>query len=63
MGDFNIDLLSYKIRTKWSNIIQLFDLTQLISKPTRITQTTTTLIAHVYTTAPCTISESFVSDL
>ena len=63
MGDFNIDLLSDIIRTKWSNMIQLFDLTQLISKPTRITQTTATLIDHVYTTAPCTISESFVSDL
>ena len=63
MGDFNIDLLSDMIRTKWSNMVQLFDLSQLISKPTRITQTTATLIDHVYTTAPCTISESFVSDL
>ena len=63
MGDFNIDLLSDMIRAKWSNMVQLFDLTQLISKPTRITQTTATLIDHVYTTAPCTISESFVSDL
>ena len=63
MGDLNIDLLSAKSNTKWSNMIQLFDLTQLISKPTRVTQTTTTLIDHVYTTAPGTISESFVSDL
>ena len=38
MGDFNIDLLSNIPRTKWSNMIQLFDLTQLITKPTRITQ-------------------------
>ena len=63
MGDLNIDLLSDKSNTKWSNMIQLhvFDLTRLISKPTR-TQTTTTLIDHVYTTAPGTISGSFVSD-
>ena len=57
MGDFNIDLLSDMIK------MQLFVLTQLISKPTRITQTTATFIDRVYTTAPCTISESFVSDL
>ena len=44
-------------------MIQLFDLTQLITKPTRITQATATLIDHVYTTSPDNISESFVSDL
>ena len=63
MCDFNIDLLSDKSNTKWSNMIQLLDLTQLISKPARVMQTTTTLIYHVYTTAPATISESFVLDL
>ena len=49
--------------TKWSNLIQLFDLTQLISNPTRVTPTTATLIDHVYTNVPSNIFESFVSDL
>ena len=49
----------YKI--KWLNLIQLFDLYQLMS--TRITPTTATLIDHVYITAQANISESFVSDL
>ena len=63
LGDFNIDLLSNMNRTKWPNLIQLFDLTQLISNPTRVTPTTATLIDHVYTNVPSNISESFVSDL
>ena len=62
MGDFNIDLHSCT-NTKWLNMIQLFDLYQLIIESTRITPATATLIDHVYTTAQANISESFVSDL
>ena len=62
MGDFNIDLHTCT-NTKWLNMIQLFDLYQLITESTRITPTTSTLIDHVYTTAQANITESFVSDL
>ena len=62
MGDFNIDLHTCT-NTKWLNMIQLFDLYQLITESTRITPTTSTLIDHVYTTAQANISESFVSDI
>ena len=62
MGDFNIDLNS-STNSKWSHLIQLFDLKQLITEPTRVTQTSSTLIDHVYTTTPATIVESFVSQL
>ena len=40
MGDFNIDCTCLK--RKWQNLVQLFDLSQLVSEPTRITETTST---------------------
>ena len=43
-------------------MIQLFDLSQLISEPTCVTPTSATLIDHVYSTAPFNISESFVAN-
>ncbi|MCG8048030.1 MAG: reverse transcriptase domain-containing protein, partial [Candidatus Thiodiazotropha endolucinida] len=61
MGDFNIDFTACS-NNKWLNMIQLFDLTQLIIQPTRITQTTSTIIDHVYTSHPENITESFVSN-
>ena len=60
MGDLNIDLLNYSNR-KWLNLIQLFDLKQLISDPTRITNKTSTLIDHLYCSNPENISDCFVS--
>ena len=60
MGDFNIDL-SINTNRKWLNLIELFDLSQLISEPTRVTEKSSTTIDHVYTSHPENISESFVS--
>ena len=59
MGDFNID---YKIRSnaKWLNLIQLFDLTQIVKDLTRVTETSSTIIDHVYTTNVENIKECFV---
>ena len=34
-GDFNVDMISCS-NTKWLNLVQLFDLTQVLTKPTRI---------------------------
>ena len=51
MGDINIDLKAHT-NNKWLNLINLFDLTQLVTEPTRVTETTDTLIDHVYTTHP-----------
>lgn len=59
MGDFNIDI-THSINTKWMNLIQLFDLTQLVSSPTRVTQSSSTIIDHVYTSNPENITETFV---
>ena len=46
MGDFNIDGTS--CIKKWQNLVQLFNLSQLVSEPTRITETSSTLIDHIY---------------
>ena len=46
--------------TKWNNLIQLFDLSQLVSSPTRVTNSTSTVVDHVYTSNKGTITECFV---
>ena len=62
MGDFNVDLKAHT-NNKWLNLINLFDLTQLVTEPTRVTETTNTLIDHVYTTHPENIVRCFTSTL
>ena len=59
IGDFNIDY-SQCSNTKWRNLVQLFDITQMVNSPTRITQTTSSIIDHVYCSNPENISECFV---
>ena len=60
MGDFNIDYKSCPNK-KLLNMIQLFDLSQLVTEPTRITETTATTIDHVYSSHPENITECFIS--
>ena len=45
--DFNIDLL--RPHSSWDSTITLLGLTQLVKSPTRITQTSATLIDHTHT--------------
>ena len=45
LGDFNIDLL--KPHSSWDSTVTLLGLTQLVQSPTRITQTSATLIDHI----------------
>ena len=47
LGDFNIDL--FKSQNAWESIISLFGLHQHIRYATRITQTSATLLDHMYT--------------
>ena len=51
MGNFNIDYKNCSNK-KWLNLVQLFDLSQLITSPTRETQTSSSLIDHLYSTHP-----------
>ena len=60
MGDFKIDVTVHSNK-KWQHLIDLFDLSQMIREPTRVTETTSTIIDHVYTSHPDSIIESFVS--
>ena len=60
MGDFNIDMKSCS-NNKWLSLIQLFDMSQLIIEPTRITESTSSIIDHAYTSDFNNITESFVS--
>jgi len=50
LGDFNIDLKQKQ--NQWITITSLFNLKQLISKPTRVTDKTSTMIDHIYTNNP-----------
>ena len=59
MGDFNIDY-SHCSNTKWRNLMQLFELTQLANNATRITETTSSIIDHIYGSNPENIPECFV---
>ena len=61
LGDFNIDLL--KPHSSWDSTITLLGLTQLVKSPTRITQTSATLIDHIYANNPDVITEVSVPDL
>ena len=62
MGDFNFDF-GINLNKKWHNLIELFDLTQFVSKPTRVTESSSTIIDHIYSTNPGNIIESFVPSL
>ena len=51
-GDFNIDLIKHEYDEKSQNLIDTaasYGFTQVISRPTRITDHSATLIDHVYT--------------
>jgi hypothetical protein len=53
LGDFNIDL--FKCHLAWESTVDLFNLKQLVTEPTRITATSTTLLDHIYCNHPLNI--------
>ena len=55
-GDFNIDLMKDPPQY-WTSALEEFGLSQIITVPTRITSTSSTLIDHFYTTKPDNICE------
>ena len=59
MGDINIDFTNCANR-KWLNLLELFDLKQMVTSPTRVTKNSVSLIDHVYSSKPETISDCFV---
>ena len=52
IGDINRDLLNCQIKKSWSDYIEPFGLTQLVSEATRVTSVSKTLIDHIYSNCP-----------
>lgn len=53
MGDININFVNGVVSNeKWQAVVDAFQLTQVITSPTRVTATSDTLIDHIYTTHP-----------
>ncbi len=55
-GDFNIDVLKYNSSTQVAEYIDLlfsFGFLQIVTKPTRVSDTSATLINHVLTNVCC----------
>ena len=59
MGDFNINYSNCSNK-KWLHMVELFDLTQMITTPTRVTQNTSSIIDHLYCSNTEHISDCFV---
>ena len=61
LGDFNFNLLQSNTQSKtWVRTISSLHLNQIIDQPTRVTDTSETLIDHVYTNVPGNIIEHTV---
>ena len=61
LGDFNIDMI--KPQPTWNSITASLGLTQLMKQPSRVTANTATLLDHIYSTNPSSITETSQPDL
>ena len=59
LGDFNINYSNCSNK-KWLHMVELFDLTQMFTTPTRVTQNTSSIIDHLYCSNTEHISDCFV---
>lgn len=59
-GDFNFDLLSKNVPNKWDNLCNIFKMSQLVNEPTRVTNTSSTIVDHVYCNEPDNIIDIFI---
>ena len=60
LGDMNINFLMPGDNKDLKSVFELFGLKQIIKKPTRITETTSTLIDAVLTNTPSNITDTDV---
>ena len=56
MGDINFDFLKHPPK-QWLDCLETFNISQLITQPTRVTENSSTLIDHIYTNKPKNITE------
>ena len=62
-GDFNIDLLKIKTNkdiTQYCDLISSYNSQNIVTKPTRVTQSSNSLIDHFYTNNPPSCSKCFI---
>ena len=61
-GNMNFDLIcrTDSLVTSYSNTLDMFGLKQIVTKPTRVTRTSRTLIDHINTNYPMRISATYV---
>ena len=52
MGDINRDLLNNNVKKSWTDYMEPFGLTQLVSEATRVTRDYRTLLDHIYSNCP-----------
>ena len=62
IGDFNVDLLSNHVPLNWLQIQNIFNLSQMVMSPTRVTTKSATLIDHVYSNRPNQVKYTSVKD-
>ena len=58
MGDFNIDLS--KANTSWTDAVSLFNLSQTVSTPARVTPSSKTFMDHIYSPNIAYILKTYV---
>ena len=61
-GDINFDLIIHpdSLLTRYSNTLDMFALEQIVTKPSRVTRTSPTLIDHIISNYPMHISATDV---
>ncbi len=61
LGDINLDFLKFdNVPNRWTPIIDMYQLTQIIDKPITITKTSKSYIDHIYVTNPEHVREAKV---
>ena len=61
MGDINIDMQNGTLlNTNWKQQTELYDFTQIVNDPTRVTAHSEKIKDHVYASDTSKIAESFV---
>ena len=63
MGDFNKDLSFTNLNMEWSDFTTSLGLRQLVTQPTRVTDTSSILIDHLYSRNEENLSNVHVAEL
>ena len=63
LGDFNLNLLDISVKQRWTlTVLDIVNLTWLISTATRVSMTSAKLIDHIYSSHPTKLTQFGVID-